>query len=473
MIDGSRHFETSGNLARRGGKAMRALRSKTQHSARLGACFALVWAWAWGAIADPSWAGTDETPSRAQVTEGLRLFLTDWSSVNRGGEGGDGLGPVFNERSCVACHNQGGAGGAGGSRFNVLILTDASSPRGPDGAITAPKPEDAQVAGKPFTSRVFPGFATERSLVMHRYSKDQGYELWRSNVIKTFRNSGGQGDDGSQFRVIESSRNTPALFGAGLIDAIPDSALEAASLRVLAAFPEIKGRPAHLKDGRVGRFGWKAQTATLGDFVRTACANELGLENPGHPQSPDPFRPNYKAPGVDLTDAECTSLTSFVAALPPPVESRKVSFLKEEQIALGREVFSSIGCAACHMPKLGDVEGIYSDLLLHDLGQGLSDSGEYYGNPAGLPGLASAVPRGNEWRTPPLWGLHDSAPYLHDGRAVTIPAAIELHGGEADLTIGRYKKLVGDNKRNLNDFLLSLTAPPSTEPKPNSRSRPR
>jgi CxxC motif-containing protein (DUF1111 family) len=218
-----------------------------------------------------------------------------------------------------------------------------------------------------------------------------------------------------------------------------------------------------LKDGRTGRFGWKAQTASLGDFVRIACANELGLENPGHEQPPDPLRPNYKAPGLDLTEAECTSLTVFVASLRRPVELNRPSNFRSEQIA-GREVFNAIGCAACHMPKLGDVEGIYSDLLLHDMGPSLSDSGESYGAvTTPTPGLANEATKETEWRTPPLWGLRDSAPFLHDGRAANLAEAIASHGGEAQETANRYRQLGREPKHNLSLFLQSLTAPTPPE----------
>ena len=427
--------------------------------------------WASGAIAAPTLAGPGDSPTPARISEGLRLFLTDWSTTGRDESKGDGIGPVFNERSCVACHSQGGPGGAGGSREDVLILTDAGSARLPDGSIDSTA-EDARKPGRPRSSGVFPGFAAERSLVLHRFSSDPGYELWRSSVLRSFGVPArrGPGSPGSEFSVRASYRNTPALFGAGWIDAIPEAVLEAASLRPIPDFPEVRGRVGRLKDGRTGRFGWKAQTASLGDFVRTACANELGLENPGHSQSPDPLRPNYKAPGLDLTDAECASLTAFVAALPRPVEPSRPSLLRADQLANGRQAFVAIGCAACHMPKLGEVEGIYSDLLLHDMGRDLSDSGEYYGAPTS-PGLAVAPPKGAEWRTPPLWGLRDSAPYLHDGRAANLGVAVALHGGEAELSARRFKKLDQESRKGLNMFLLSLTAPPRADADRKSRSR--
>ncbi len=116
------------------------------------------------------------------------------------------------------------------------------------------------------------------------------------------------------------------------------------------------------------------------------------------------------------------------------------------------------------------MEGIYSDLLLHDMGQELSDSGEYYAAPA-TPTLAFAPPKGSEWRTPPLWGLRDSGPYLHDGRSGTIAGAIAKHGGEAAASASRYRNLGFHERSYLNEFLLSLAAPPQADPKGKPRSR--
>src|SRR5262249_25134030 len=145
----------------------------------------------------------------------------------------------------------------------------------------------------------------------------------------------------------------------------PDAAIE----RAVTA-PRRQGTPtgrvSRLKDGRIGRFGWKAQMATLEEFVLTACSVELGLEVPGHSQAGDPLGYAWKVKGLDMSQGECGALVAFVRSLPAPVE-------RTPSNALGKKLFMTIGCADCHVPKLGDVEGIYSDLLLHDLGDGLQD----------------------------------------------------------------------------------------------------
>jgi CxxC motif-containing protein (DUF1111 family) len=285
--------------------------------------------------------------------------------------------------------------------------------------------------------------------------------------------------------VVPSERNTTPLFGAGLIEEISTSEIEAAATeqRLQSEFPEIQGRACRLKDGQVGRFGWKGQMASLDDFVLNACAVELGLEVPGHGQAMDPLEPEAKAKGLDLTARECAALTAFVANLPAPIERTAASAQEKARIERGRAVFASTGCATCHRPALGAVTGIYSDLLLHNMGPSLADSGAYGVN---LPDSseevqpgASTVPlavRANlpaghrimvvgatrqEWRTPPLWGLRDSAPYLHDGRAATIEQAVALHGGEAQKTAQRFFALTPEERLQVMTFLKSLVAPAS------------
>jgi CxxC motif-containing protein (DUF1111 family) len=259
-----------------------------------------------------------------------------------------------------------------------------------------------------------------------------------------------------------------------LIDAIPDMAIEAAAGVVRRRHPEIKGRVCRLEDRRIGRFGWKAQVASLGEFVLTACAVELGLEVPGQAQGADPLDPAAKAPGLDLDAADCKALVDFVRGLPAP---GRQSHGDAEAARAGEELFRTVGCAECHVPKLGEVEGIYSDLLLHDMGPDTGDTGSYSafrpgpshpatGTIAGgqhdAPHRSSGASR-QEWRTPPLWGVRDSGPYLHDGRAETLEQAIALHGGEGRPTALRYFALSPGGRATAIAFLKSLIAPTAAE----------
>ncbi len=210
-----------------------------------------------------------------------------------------------------------------------------------------------------------------------------------------------------------------------------------------------------------------------------ACANELGLEVPGHHQvslAPakefDPLKLN-----LDLDQHQCDLLVSFVASLPPPLFRGTT----DRQVpSWGYLVFEKVGCAACHAPRLGQVNGLYSDLLLHDLGDRMRDFGGY-----GMSSSSRIVDRAkdddtspsrgniaaNDWRTPPLWGVADSAPYLHDGRANTLDEAIRLHGGEAAPTSKRYAQLAQEDRRALLAFLQSQTV--SVEPTDHPAAKPK
>jgi CxxC motif-containing protein (DUF1111 family) len=415
---------------------------------------------------------------------GRELFSHPWIPGDRRSHGGDGLGPVFNERSCAGCHHQGGPGGGGSADKNVEIITPVregapgvqgrnffyafSFNYGSDGfryqfgnpTLAANEPRRAAAANLADLVQIHPGFRDAPSVVLHRYGNDADYRVWREWVL---------GKHGAiAFRT--SQRNPTPLFGVGLIERIPEAVIEAGARRRHPGWPQVKGRPSRLADGRIGRFGWKAQTASLSEFVRAAAAVEMGLEVPGHAQAADPRVPPLKAPGLDMDAHECESLVAYVRSLPAPRPVARVNRRDERALHGGKVVFKAIGCAECHVPELGNVENLYSDLLLHVMSSDLSDTAAYGaflassdGPPAkpadGLAARRSGTATEEEWRTPPLWGLRDSAPYLHDGRADTLDAAIRMHGGEAAASAGRYEKLAGRDQAELQFFLLSLAAP--------------
>ena len=194
------------------------------------------------------------------------------------------------------------------------------------------------------------------------------------------------------------------------------------------------------------------------DFVLSACANELGLEVPGHHQGTSPLAPFGAAKGLDLTAEECDALVAYVRNLPSPAVVEPSGLRESVDVGTGGRIFNGIGCAECHTPSLGSVQGIYSDLLLHDMGESLSDPGTYYGS-AESPGAA----RGTEWRTPPLWGVRDSGPYLHDGRAQTLEDAVSLHGGQGLYSARRFLTLSPRERSQLRAFLNTLAAPTADE----------
>jgi CxxC motif-containing protein (DUF1111 family) len=309
-------------------------------------------------------------------------------------------------------------------------------------------------------------------MVLHRFSVAPGYEAWRrSRLFLTSPRGADQVKDVElvRYRLLRDAgepvqftiatnkvglldmgrvvavgpplapltleeRNTTALFGAGLLDAIPEKAIRDG---VEQQPKPQRGRPAVLPDGRLGRFGWKAQNVSLADFNENACAVELGLETPMRHQAKAPSfprTPSYNpdrhndSPGLDMTNDDIAALTFFTSSLPRPVKSPAVGAAGAAE--LGERLFTSVGCAVCHTPNLGDVEGIYSDLLLHRMG---SFGSIYYGStatPADI--VETSPPRPDEFRTPPLWGVADSAPYLHDGSAKTLRDAILAHVVQGD-----------------------------------------
>jgi CxxC motif-containing protein (DUF1111 family) len=559
-----------------------------------------------------------EPDKRDPVAIGYEIFNREWLPNDARSHGGDGLGPVYNDSSCVACHNAGGPGGAGPISKNIDLLSAAlastsvvnftreqmpPSPSASKTPATAKAPADAKPSPLKALVALHPGFRISRNVVLHKFGTDPNYRDWRRRMLessanhpsralidlrgtimigganfddaqsttgppndaplemaamnarlaqlrermteardrlakmrdssatggaksvgaishptkkRTIRESSSQNGqrsavsstDGAAIdiaevqaevaadlarlqRVVEpvgesttitrSQRNPTALFGMGLIDAIPTKAIEDMAERQAKETTSTKGRVSRLSDGRIGRLGWKGQVASVEDFVLNACAVELGLEVPGHHQAQIPQAPRYKATGLDLTAEECSALVAYVKSLPKPIELQAAG---GDQIAAGRAKFTSIGCANCHSPTLGDVEGIYSDLLLHEMGAELGEEGSYTdssssddapifpGTPRDVasssggsgPTNAARSFRGatrQEWRTPPLWGFRDSGPYLHDGRAQTLEKAVALHGGQGENSAHLFFALQPAERLQVEAFLKSLVAPPS------------
>jgi CxxC motif-containing protein (DUF1111 family) len=274
------------------------------------------------------------------------------------------------------------------------------------------------------------------------------------------------------------SINSTSLFGAGLIDGISASRITAqvGARRWSQLRKELDGsfrggavgRPRILADGRVGKFGWKAQFATLEEFVASACANELGLGNPLIPQAKPLGRADTKAPtgAQDLGARELRSLVSYVGLLPRPVEVVPANHAARDRAGRGKFLFRQIGCADCHTPSIDGVEGVYSDLLLHSL-EDRSRGGGGYGHhnmqPVPTP---EDHPQPDEWRTPPLWGVADSAPYFHDGASPTLAMAIVRHQGDAADVTRNYQELSEPDREAVVSFLQTLRAPAEAEPAP-------
>jgi CxxC motif-containing protein (DUF1111 family) len=223
-------------------------------------------------------------------------------------------------------------------------------------------------------------------------------------------------------------RKPPPLYGLGLLEAVPLAELQAIAQQQARESPQHRGRLAMLSRTVVGRFGWKAHFPTLRAFTATAFVIELGVHKP----------------------ADVGLVTRFLRSLAAPPVAVPV-----HDVSDGRRLFQSIGCADCHRPsvRIGTFEpqpalsnaaiDAYTDLLLHDMGRSNAELPE---------GVASAT----EFRTPPLWGVGRTAPYMHNGRARTLSDAITMHAGQAADSAARFRLLTHAERAALVEFLRSL-----------------
>ena len=233
-----------------------------------------------------------------------------------------------------------------------------------------------------------------------------------------------------------SQRNAMTLRGAGLLDTI---ALGDVLVNMAAEPASVRGRPNVLSDGRMGKFGWKADTATLVEFMGDAFRNELGLTNPLRPR--DETRAcgaNQNSPEVDALALQAAA--KFLNTIDPPAPAAACT------TSAGAGLFQSIGCAGCHTPALAgpgarQMIQLYSDLLLHDMGPALDDH------------MRQGSALGFEWRTTPLWKLSERGKFLHDGRALSIADAIMAHMGQGQAARDQFLALDSAGKQSLMAFL--------------------
>ena len=358
----------------------------------------------------------------AREFDAFRVGLNAFTGVETVDEG---LGPAFNGTSCGACHSVPAIGG-----ISPMAEVRAGH-RDADGTFRA-----LDAAG----NTLFHTFSLPNHVCQPVLPPD-------ANVI---------------------ARRMPIpLFGAGLIEAIPDDTLLALADPLDRNRDGSAGRASVVIDAatgerRVGRFGWKAQVATLLTFSGDAYRNEMGITNDVFPSelaygihpdrmkacdvSPDPE--DKPDPVTGLRDID--HFTAFMKFLAPVARGPI-----DDAVRDGERVFAAIGCAACHVPALTTGTSanplfdrrtvpLYSDLLLHRIGTGdgikQSDS--------------TASP--DEMRTPALWGLRVRRPLLHDGSAATIEDAIARHAGEAQIAREGFIRLDERTRASLLAFLQSL-----------------
>ena len=315
---------------------------------------------------------------------------------------GQGLGPAFNGDACRACHFDPVVGGAGPLGVDVTrqAILDPMT-----GVFTEP---------------------TGGTMAHHHGAFDTRPALdARSNFFEV--------------------RQTPHTFGLGLIDRIPESAIVANADPTDSNRDGIAGRVRRLPDGRIGRFGWKAGVPSVREFVRDALSNELGMTVPTVAgETFGNMTDNDRVADPETTPETLGDIAFFIASLAPPPRTRTDAAQED----LGEAVFNRVGCAVCHRPSLPDDQGrpvaLYSDLLLHDVAAD------------GARGVADADVSAREFRTAPLWGIARSAPYMHDGRASTVEAAIAAHHREGEGSSRAVSALSAGDRAALVAFLRSL-----------------
>lgn len=331
----------------------------------------------------------------------------------------EGLGPVFNGKCCAECHAVPSTGGsqpnAGGARETRIgrVFNGTFDPL--DGSVSIDR---------------------GGALLQQRAIELPGCKL--------------KAEDVPPEATIVSIRLTTPLFGAGLMEAIPDSTIlgnRSNGGRANFVFNPDTGAT------ELGRFGWKAQVATLHQFAGDAYLNEMGITNPSFRQENRP-QGELIPPGCDtVADPDndgsgVTAFTNFMRFLAPAPRGPVTA-----QVQRGEQVFSQIGCASCHVPTMmtgpNSVEALsnkpvnlFSDLLLHDIGTG--------------DGIEQGQATRKDFRTAPLWGLSRRNRFLHDGRSNNVEDAILRHGEEAQNAHNGFVGLLQSDHDALLAFLDSL-----------------
>jgi CxxC motif-containing protein (DUF1111 family) len=376
-------------------------------------------------------APTEAAGGGLDAVLGRALFDRAWVPAPASTQSADGLGPLFNARSCSACHGLRGFSPASTNPF-ALTLKLGNDP----------------LYGMQIQTFAAPGLDGEGRVLV-----EDGPEGRKARLVDAPLGPLGEGTP-------RSLRHAPTISGIGILALIPDAEILAGADADDRNGDGISGRPNLLgADQRLGRFGWKAAHATLSDQNATAFALDLGLGTAIRPAAYGdctgaqaacrgaPQGGNETAPEITAEMARLVDL--FVSVIPAP---KSVSDLE------GQALFAATGCAGCHRPswqvqRPGVASPLtitpYTDLLLHDLGDGLADD------------LAEGDAAGSEWRTPPLWGLGErlaigDPAFLHDGRAGTLEAAIGWHAGEALPAARRFASLPADERQRLLAFLAGL-----------------
>lgn len=381
----------------------------------------------------------------AGVSQGRELFVAEWQPAPGTRPSLDGLGPLFNANACTACH-------ASTGRVPVLAEDGSTTP-----AILF---RLGNAAGEPHP--VYGGqlqsFATAGIA--------EGTARWQANPL-----TGGINYALSLFGLepmgayLAGPRISPQLVGMGLLDRVPEAQILEYADENDANGDGISGRPHWITDEgvtRLGRFGWKAINTSLRTQNANAMHQDMGLTTSLHPAEnctmQQPVCSTAASGGApEVPDASLAAVVDFMTVLAVP--DRRI--VDQALFNQGATLFNSAGCTACHRETLktgtgerfpslsGQTIYAYTDLLLHDMGEDLSD------------GVKEKNANPREWRTPPLWGLglveqKAGGRFLHDGRAKDIPQAIGWHGGEAQKAKERFQAFSAQERAALLVFLRGI-----------------
>jgi CxxC motif-containing protein (DUF1111 family) len=413
---------------------------------------------------------------------GNGLFRKVWVSSPSSTQASDGLGPLFNARACQSCHLKDGRGhppeGAADATSMFLRLArdaateDEKAARTKNAVLNFPDPvyggqlQDLAVPGVPGEGRMQVTYA------------ETPVTLGDGTIVSLRKPSYAVTDLGYgplDPHTTLSPRVTPQMIGLGLVEQIHPADLLAKADPDDRDGDGISGRVNRVQDPMtkeltIGRFGWKAQTPTIRQQTADAFAGDIGISTP---EAPRPYGDCTTAQQKCLDKPTGVQPRLGDAEAPPPVMDLVTFYsqnlavparrdIAKPDVLAGKKLFYDTGCAACHTPKFVTRRDApnkaqafqliwpYSDFLLHDMGDGLAD------------GQAVGEAAGNEWRTPPLWGIgltkrvSGHSFFLHDGRARNLAEAILWHGGEAQKARDGFAALPAADRDRLIKFLESL-----------------
>ena len=393
--------------------------------------------------------------ARSDFFVGNGVFDRAWVAAPASTASSDGLGPMFNARSCQGCHIKDGRGHPPGPDDANAISTIVAL-RTPDGG---PDPHlGGQLQDQAVTGMLAEGRVTVRyEPAPFRYPDGAEVEL-RRPIYGT--------DAPLTPGTSLHPRVAPPMIGLGLVEAIAEADLAAHADPDDRDGDGVSGRLARVGDA-AGRFGWKAAEPTILEQTATAFSNDMGLSTRLRPaawgectggQTDCRAAPHGAPDGTPEVEDALLDLAVFYASHLAVPARRDAD---DAQVLAGKAAFYDAGCIACHVPKFatrgdapegqaGQLIWPYSDFLLHDMGPGLADA-----NPTGDRGAA-------EWRTPPLWGIgltetvNGHTFFLHDGRARSLEEAILWHDGEARASRDAFAAFPAADRAALIRFLESL-----------------